>query len=214
MWQTVWSASGAACSLQATFLFVEFKSRHHRIHMVRVVSKKWNLVSHQGLCLHTPRGFSSVESPALSGFGVITSGMTLSQSPVSTSQQGLKMPFVVRSRCQQVPHQPSMQPYFRSLPAAISAAAERRELRRTVHMYPSGIMTILIGPFLVLRIRVNVTSGPSFPIISPTILSMSPSSVSTPLTAMILSPSRTHMPAPGSSSTQTLRLTLSVLPFG
>mmetsp|Transcript_77297 Transcript_77297/g.167160 ORF Transcript_77297/g.167160 Transcript_77297/m.167160 type:complete len:262 (+) Transcript_77297:49-834(+) len=157
----------------------------------------------------TPRGARNVESPAFSGLGVSTSGTTLSQSEVRTSQHGLKIPFVVRSRCQQVPHQPSMQPYLSSIPLAHSAAAERRELRRTVVMSPSGIITTLIGPFRVFLMRVSVMESPGDSVKILTTLSMVPSSVSMPLIAMTRSPSSTHMP--GSSSMQTLRLSMSVL---
>ena len=66
----------------------------------------------EGVEAPTPRGFSKVASPAFSGLGNKTMGITLSQSVVMRSEQGLKSQPVTRSRCQQVPHQPSTQPYL------------------------------------------------------------------------------------------------------
>mmetsp|Transcript_57234 Transcript_57234/g.69934 ORF Transcript_57234/g.69934 Transcript_57234/m.69934 type:complete len:319 (-) Transcript_57234:2-958(-) len=160
---------------------------------------------------YTPRGCSSVASPAFSGFGKSTIGITLSQSVVMRSEHGLKSHPVTRSRCQQVPHQPSMQPYLISRPRANSTAADNLEFRRTVANSPPGINTTLIGPSRVLRHKVRETESPSD---SPTNLAMSSmdeSTVSVPLTPMIRSPSRIHMPS-SSSVTHTFLFNSQALP--
>mmetsp|Transcript_56536 Transcript_56536/g.134986 ORF Transcript_56536/g.134986 Transcript_56536/m.134986 type:complete len:284 (+) Transcript_56536:254-1105(+) len=127
------------------------------------------------------------------------------------SEHGLKSQPVTRSRCQQVPHQPSMQPYLISLPLANSTAEERRELRRTVANSPSGRTTTLIGPSRVLRHSVRTTESSGDSPTSLAISSMDASTVSMPLTAMILSPSRIHMPS-SSSVTQTFLFSSYPLP--